>query len=117
MEEVLLTALASISCFKSYSSAPQVSSAETTANVEELLTSCEGSLAYIVGTHKDKVSEEQIDEFDKQLQSTDFFREGLIRAGWYSPSMEEMIKSKRYIQQFLMDTCPNTIMDYFGGSH
>lgn len=85
MEELLLTALASISCFKSSSSTPQVSSDKTTtsSNAEELLTSCKSSLAYIVGTHKDKVSEQEIDEFDEKLQqsirSTDFFREGLVQ--------------------------------------
>ncbi len=86
VEEVLLTALASISCFKSYSNLPQISSEQTatSSNVEELLSSSVESLAYIVGTHKDKVqSEEQIDEFDKKLQqsirSTDFFREGLVK--------------------------------------
>ena len=84
VEEVLLTALASISCFKSYSNLPQVSNEETdiTASIEDLL-SCRNSIAYILGTHKDKVSEEEINEFDKELQqsirSTDFFRDGLVK--------------------------------------
>ncbi len=83
VEEVIFTALASISCFKSYSSFPEVSDEETTTDSEELLTSYKKSIAYIVGTHKDKVSEQQIDEFDKKLQhairATDFFREGLVK--------------------------------------
>ena len=82
MEDILLTTLASVSCFKSYSSTPEVSTA-TSSNIDDLLTACKSSLAYIVGTHKDKVSEEQIDEFDKKLQatirSTDFFKEGLVK--------------------------------------
>ena len=36
-----------------------------------------------MGTHKDKVTDEQINKFDGELQqsirSTDFFREGLVR--------------------------------------
>ena len=85
MEEVLLTVLASISCFKSYSSAPQFGSDKinSSSNAEDLLASCKSSLAYIVGTHKDQVSEQQIDEFDEKLQqsirSTDFFRDGLVQ--------------------------------------
>ena len=85
MEEVLLSALASISCFKSYSSTSELSIDKKASgfDAEELLTSCKDSLAYIVGTHKDKVTEEQIDEFDRNLQesirSTDFFREGLVQ--------------------------------------
>ncbi len=82
MEEVLLTALASISCFKSCSSPlPSVSSGKTTASSNA--EACNSSLAYIVGTHKDQVSEEEIDEFDKKLQesirTTDFFKEGLVK--------------------------------------
>ena len=77
MEEVLLAALASISCFNSYSSTPQVSQVgsgktTTSSNAEDYLTSCKSSLAYIVGTHKDKVSEQQIDEFDARSYNTAF---------------------------------------------
>ncbi len=85
VEEVLLTALASISCFKSYASAPSCKEASThIMDAEKLVTSSsKSSLAYIVGTHKDKVTEKQIDEFDKKLQdsirSTDFFTEGLVK--------------------------------------
>lgn len=81
VEDFLLTALASISCFKSYPHTPEVSSEET--NVDELLRSLNESVAYIIGTHKDLVSKENIEDFDKKLQktirSTDFFREDLVR--------------------------------------
>ena len=80
VEEVILSALASVSCFKSYSTTSQVGS-ETIS--DELLVSSNQSVAYILGTHKDLVSEQQIDEFDKKLQesirSTDFFSKGLVQ--------------------------------------
>ena len=84
VEEVLLSALASVSCFKSYSTTSQVDSEETTSTGEgELLASRNTSLAYILGTHKDQVSEQEIAEFDRKLQesirSTDFFKEGLVQ--------------------------------------
>ena len=84
VEEVLLSALASVSCFKSYSTTSQVDSEETMSTGEgELLASCNTSLAYILGTHKDLVSEQEIAEFDRKLQesirSTDFYKEGLVR--------------------------------------
>ena len=84
VEEVLLSALTSVSCFKSYSTTSQVDSEETTSTGEgELLASHNTSLAYILGTHKDQVSEQEIAEFDRKLQesiqSTDFYKEGLVR--------------------------------------
>ena len=84
VEEVLLSALASVSCFKSYSTTSQVDSKETTSTGEgELLASRNTSLAYILGTHKDQVSEQEIAEFDRKLQesirSTDFYKEGLVQ--------------------------------------
>ena len=84
VEEVLLSDLASVSCFKSYSTTSQVDSKETTSTGEgELLASRNTSLAYILGTHKDQVSEQEIAEFDRKLQesirSTDFFKEGLVQ--------------------------------------
>ena len=84
VEEVLLTALASVSCFSSYSAISEVGVEEAhSSEVKEILTSSFKSVAYIVGTHKDLVSEEQIEEFDQQLQhsirSTDFFREDLVQ--------------------------------------
>ena len=84
VEEVLLSALASVSCFKSYSTTSQVDSEETTSTGEgELLASRNTSLAYILGTHKDQVSEQEIADFDRKLQesilSTDFYKEGLVQ--------------------------------------
>ena len=78
VEEVLLSALSSIACFKSYSSQESTSDSK----LDELLASSK-SVAYIIGTHKDKVSEEEIDKFDEKLQrtirSTDFFRDDLVQ--------------------------------------
>ena len=84
VEEVLLTALASVSCFSSYSAISEVSEDEAhSSEVREILTSSFKSVAYIVGTHRDLVSEEQIEAFDQRLQhsirSTDFFREDLVQ--------------------------------------
>ena len=84
VEEVLLTALASVSCFSSYSATSHIGSEESTsAREDELLSSCNKSVAYILGTHKDLVSEQQIAEFDEKLQnsirSTDFFRRNLVQ--------------------------------------
>ena len=85
VEEVILSALASVSCFKSYSTSSQVGSetTSTSSSGDELLASSNQSVAYILGTHKDLVSEKQIDEFDRKLQesirSTDFFKNGLVQ--------------------------------------
>ena len=84
VEEVLLSALASVSCFKSYSTTSSDDSEETTSTGEgELLASRNTSLAYILGTHKDQVSKQEIAEFDRKLQesirSTDFYKEGLVQ--------------------------------------
>ena len=85
VEEVILSALASVSCFKSYSTTSQVGSETTSTSGNELLASSNQSVAYILGTHKDLVSEQQIDEFDMKLQesirSTDFFSKGLVQFG------------------------------------
>ena len=80
-KEVLFSSLASIACFRSSSS---TSLGETTSSTaDQLLASCNGSIAYIIGTHKDLVSEEQIDEFDEKLKQcirpTDFFREDIVQ--------------------------------------
>ena len=84
VEEVLLTALASVSCFSSYSAISEASIEEAhSSEVREILTSSFKSVAYVVGTHRDLVSEAQIEEFDQQLQhsirSTDFFREDIVQ--------------------------------------
>ena len=83
VEEVLLSALASVSCFKSFGSIEASGGETVAATEEELQASCNRSVAYILGTHKDLVSEQQIAEFDEKLQhsirSTEFFRDGLVQ--------------------------------------
>ena len=49
VEEVILSALASISCFKSFSTTSPVDSETTSTSTDEL----QASIAYILGTHKD----------------------------------------------------------------
>ena len=50
--------------------------------MHDILESC-NSVTYLVSTHKDKVSEEQISQFDKGIQSivrcTDFFDKDLVQ--------------------------------------
>ena len=79
VEEVILSALASISCFKSFSTTSRVDSETTSTSTDEL----QASIAYILGTHKDLVSEQQIEEFDRKLQesilSTDFYQKDLVQ--------------------------------------
>ena len=73
VEEILLTALASISCFKTDTSISEDSS-------NDLFNK---SVAYIIGTHKDQVSEEEIEAFDEQLQksvrTSEFFTKDLVQ--------------------------------------
>ena len=67
LEEMLLSALSSISC--SNSSANLISAEETSScDMREILESSR-SVAYIVGTHKDKVSEEYIASFASKYHS------------------------------------------------
>ena len=81
LEEMLLSTLSSISC----SCAPANSLKGDEANNLEMHDILESSksVAYLVGTHKDKVTEEQISQFDKDLQSivesTDFYEKGLVQ--------------------------------------
>ena len=78
-KEVLFTSLASIACCRSSSS----TSLETTSSTDDQLLASYKSIAYIIGTHKDLVSEEQIDEFDEKLQQsvrpTSFFSEDIVQ--------------------------------------
>ena len=82
VEEVLLTTLASISCFNSDSTPTQRTNAPKGSKdpVKEYVNK---SVAYIIGTHKDLVSEDQIVDFDEKLQSsiraTEFFSEDLVQ--------------------------------------
>ena len=81
LEEMLLSALSSISCSSAF---VNLMSAEETDSFDmhKILESSK-SVAYIVGTHKDKVSEDYIESFDKELQriirDTDFFEKGVVQ--------------------------------------
>ena len=81
LEEMLLSTLSSISC--SSASADSLRGEETnSSDMREILESSK-SVAYFVGTHKDKVMEEEISKFDSDLQSiirgTDFFEKGIVQ--------------------------------------
>jgi hypothetical protein len=82
VEEVLLTTLASISCFNS-DPAPNTKNTPRGKRRDSMLDFVNRSVAYVIGTHKDLVSEDQIVDFDEQLQnsirSTDFFSEDLVQ--------------------------------------
>ena len=81
LEEMLLSTLSSISC----SCAPANSLKGEEANNSEIhnILDSSKSVVYLVGTHKDKVSEEKISELDKDLQSiikgTDFLEKDLVQ--------------------------------------
>ena len=85
-KEMVFNSLASISCFQSSNIARLE---DCSFGFDDLISSCHKSIAYIVGTHKDKLSDEphvaeqQLAEFDEKLQQslrpTDFFRKGLVR--------------------------------------
>ena len=81
LEEMLLSTLSSISC--SSASANLLKDEEAnSSDMREILKSSK-SVAYLVGTHRDKVTEEHISKLDKDLQSiirgTDFFDKGLVK--------------------------------------
>ena len=81
LEEMILSTLSSISC----SCAPANSLKSEEVNISEMYDILESSksVAYLVGTHKDKVTEEKIGQLDKDLQSiikgTDFFEKDLVQ--------------------------------------
>ena len=79
LEEMLLSTLSSISCshqMLAMGENPNIS------DIHEILESSR-SVAYLVGTHRDKVSEEKISQLDDDLQSiirgTDFFDKKLVK--------------------------------------
>ena len=81
LEEMLLSTLSSISC--SSASADSLRGEESnSSDMREILESSK-SVAYFVGTHKDKVTKGQISKFDSDLQSiikdTDFFEKGIVQ--------------------------------------
>ena len=87
MEEVIFASLSSVMCLRSAPSKSLMGSEDSASRhetVEQLTSaSCNKSIAYVIGTHKDLVSEEQIDEFDEKLQQsirpTDFFKQDIVQ--------------------------------------
>ncbi len=82
LQEMLLRTLASISCFSSSTHVQPLPGADNSPIIGEILESSK-SVVYIVGTHKDKVSEEDIAAVDSQLQKvigdTDFYENGILQ--------------------------------------
>ncbi len=82
LQEMLLHTLASISCFSSSTHLQPLPGADNSPIIGEILESSK-SVVYIMGTHKDKVSEEVIATVDSQLQKmirdTDFYRKGIVQ--------------------------------------
>ncbi len=81
LQELLLHTLASISCFSSSTHLQPLPGTDNSA-IGEILESSK-SVVYLVGTHKDKVSEEDIATVDSQLQKvigdTDFYKKGIVQ--------------------------------------
>ncbi len=81
LQEILLRTLASISCFSSSTHLQPLPGPDNSA-IGEILESSK-SVVYIVGTHKDKVSEEVIATVDSQLQKvirdTDSYKKGIVQ--------------------------------------
>lgn len=81
VEEVLLRALASISNFNASPSESEFLEAQS--KIDDLSEPFNKSIAYIVGTHKDVVSERQINKFDMHLQecikATEFHKQNLVQ--------------------------------------
>ena len=81
LEEMLLSTLSSISC--SSTSANLLKDEEVNSSYMREILESSKSVAYLVGTHKDKVSEKHISQLDEDLQSiirgTDFFDKGLVK--------------------------------------
>ena len=79
--EMLLSQLSSISC--SNTSISYVSSEHITNPELKKLLQPSKSIAYIVGTHRDMVSEEVMAQFDRQLQDiirlTAFFKDDIVK--------------------------------------
>ena len=81
LKEMLLSTLSSISCSNS---SPDFTTAEkkSSAEMHHILESS-NSVAFFVGTHRDRVSEEVVKEMDHQLQAvirdTDFFEKNVVQ--------------------------------------
>ena len=76
VEEVILQALSAVACARLSPDTSEVDSAAKN------LQPSSNSVAFIVGTHKDLVTDEQIDKFDAELKeaitSTAFYEKGLV---------------------------------------
>ena len=81
LEEMLLSTLSSIS--SSNASSNSMSAEETSSSDMLKILESSKSVAYIVGTHKDKVPEEDVASFDEELQKiirdTDFFEKNIVQ--------------------------------------
>ena len=81
LKEMLLSTLSSISCSNS---SPDFTTAEekSSSEMHHILESS-NSVAFFVGTHRDRVSEEVVKEMDHQLQAvirdTDFFEKNVVQ--------------------------------------
>ena len=81
LEEMLLSTLSCISCSGASANALR-GEEDKSSDLNEILESSK-SVAFLVGTHKDKVTETQISKIDSDLQSiirdTDFFEKGIVQ--------------------------------------
>ncbi len=81
LQEFLLCTLSSISCSNATKIQP-VEEKEGNSGMSKITESSK-SVVFIVGTHKDKVSDEYIATVDKKLQevieNTDFYRKGIVQ--------------------------------------
>ncbi len=81
LQEMLLRTLASISCFSSSTHLKPQPGPDDSA-IDEILESSK-SIVYLVGTHKDMVTEEDIATVDSQLQkvigNTDFYKNDIVQ--------------------------------------
>ncbi len=82
LQEFLLCTLSSILCSSSSSSRQPLEEETDSSDMSDILESSK-PVVYIVGTHKDKVSDEYIDTVDRKLQKiikdTDFYRKGIVK--------------------------------------
>ena len=80
VEEVILQALSAVACFRSY---PGKSSSDgPVSGAAKNFQPSSDTVAFIVGTHKDQVTKEEITKFDDELKrtitNTSFYEDGLV---------------------------------------
>ena len=82
LEEMLLSILSSISCSSTSANLLKDEEINNSDDMRKIFKSSK-SVAYLVGTHKDKVSDEHIKKLDEDLQNiirgTDFFDKKVVR--------------------------------------